>query len=192
MTVYDLGLLSTFTVEDYVGEILMGNLPAGLDLPEDDERLVPRCAGCKGVIEDRVCFDGEGYFCEPCMEAEAERIIPGAEAYAAENCVVTSRLEKYDRSLEYRCTPEEYESGMKESYSPNSYRAHFRHDCTSYDRLIKALDRDSLAGRIYYLAIRERVDSLFAKAVERLGGYLDSDGDAHFVDEGDEDEDRYD
>lgn len=132
------------------------------------------CCDCDQHLPDEAYYDGEGnYFCAACLsvwvkEAEAE-----ARAYALENCRIIRPVPPYDTSQpEYRCTREEYESGARESHTPNAHLCHCRHACTNYDELTAPLARDGCWDRIMYDAIRERTDELVEAAIEESNDAL--------------------
>jgi hypothetical protein len=119
------------------------------------------CQSCRRALDEWVYYDWEEhYFCEPCAEALTERWLKEARAYAEANCRITSKLPSYDSSLEFTCTPQEYEEGDRVSYSENAYLCGCRHGCTNYDDLIRPLDRYYPKDRVYYFAIRERIHEL--------------------------------
>jgi hypothetical protein len=135
-------------------------IPAA-ELGDEADAGAPRCADCDDA-PDLICFDGEGYYCEACMEMRVAGLISQGVAYARQHCAITTPLPEYDPSREEKCTREEYATGFKESYSPNAYRACCRHNCTNYEGLIKGLDKHShdVGDRILYTAIRERIEEL--------------------------------
>lgn len=125
------------------------------------------CAECGANLADEAYFDGDGaYYCEPCMDKFVKEVTWEAKEFAEENCRITEPLPRYDPENEYRCTPEEYQMGARESYTPNSHMSHCRHNCTNYDELIAALDRDSVRDRIYYTAINVKITELLQERIE--------------------------
>lgn len=120
-----------------------------------------KCHRCSAHLMDEACYDGvENYYCETCMKALIQEIEPEAEQYAQEHCKILVKLPRYDHDLTYRCTSKEYEEGDRESYTPNSYLCHCRHECTNYDELIQPLSRDSVEDKICYSAIHERITDM--------------------------------
>lgn len=131
------------------------------------------CAECKRIFgEDEEAVNwGDGLRCEACSKELAEIVEAEAVDFAMKNCKITKALPKYNPLHEFRCTPEEYDAGSKESYTRNSHLCGCRHSCTNYDELIKDLHEsdDSLEDRILYLAIRVRVDGLLREQIEDDG-----------------------
>ena len=84
--------------------------------------------------------------------------------FAEECCRITRPLPEYQPELEYRCSPEEYRMGERESYSPNAYLCHCRHNCTNYDELVADLGKDSATDHVRYLTIRDKIHELLEKA----------------------------
>jgi hypothetical protein len=107
-----------------------------------------------------------GYYCEACIPAVAAEAEVEARAFAREYCRVTRPLPPYDPAREYRCTPEEYASGNRESYTRSAHACYCRHECTNYDELVRGLDRPSVTDQILYAAIRERIKELLEEARE--------------------------
>lgn len=83
--------------------------------------------------------------------------------------LTTQSFGKFNPWLESKCTRIEYENGIKESYTPNSFRASFRHNRTNYDELIKDLDRYSVSGKIYYQVIRKRIETMVEDQIVKDG-----------------------
>lgn len=124
------------------------------------------CVECGKHLPQEAFWDGEGaFYCEPCWRPLVEEIEKEAKAYAKEHCKVTRQPPEYDPDLEYRCPPEEYTLGSRESYTPNAFMACCRHHYTNYDELIKPLERDSVRDRIYYRAIRDRITDLLEDTI---------------------------
>lgn len=129
------------------------------------------CAECGEHLLGEACYDGiSRHFCEPCMERLVELAENEAETYAEENCRITKPLPKYDPRFEYKCSPEAYEAGAKQSYTENSHMCHCRHNCTNYHELLKPLDKNigNVWHRVRYWAIRERIDELLEDAMEEM------------------------
>jgi hypothetical protein len=124
----------------------------------EDLGVDPCCQKCNARLMYYGNYDnGDGsYYCDACATAFIKEWEDKAWDYAVEACKITEPLPEYDHSCEYRCTPEEYEAGDRESHSPGSYAAFCRHNCTNYDDLIKPLSRYSAEDRVMYAAIRER------------------------------------
>jgi hypothetical protein len=137
--------------------------------PVEDEDGLP-CAKCGQVLREEAYYDdGDGvHYCETCVKELIESLKGEAIAYAKEHCKITDPLEKYDSQYEYRCTPEDYAHGARESYTENAHMCHCRHNCTNYDELIKDLGRDSIAGRVYYTAIHARIMEMLEEAIDSL------------------------
>ncbi|MDB5312351.1 MAG: hypothetical protein JWO38_6553 [Gemmataceae bacterium] len=123
------------------------------------------CDACDTRLTDELYSDGcGGSFCRPCLEALVEEWEAEARRYAVENCRITQELPEYDPDQEYRPTPEEYEAGMRDAYTPNAFMAKCRHEHTNYDALIRDLYPMSLFDRIAYQAIRARIAALLIDA----------------------------
>jgi hypothetical protein len=118
------------------------------------------CDSCDMGIAGWAYFDGDGFYCTSCAEALTREWFGDAQAFAKERCKIIHKLPAYDPACEYRCTPEEYEEGSRESYTPNAYLCRCRHECTNYDELIADLSRDHAEDRVYYEVIRHRIDEL--------------------------------
>ena len=139
---------------------------SGLIVPIPVGELDLDCAWCRKRLEEEACYDGDKHhFCEACLETLVQDLDGKATAYAEANVEITGPIPDYDPLLEYRCTPEEYRDGFRESYSPKAYRAFLRHKRSNYDHLIKNLGK-SVFDRIFYLAIRDRVDALLDDAID--------------------------
>lgn len=148
-------------------------------LPVDEINEEVFCRHCQRTIEEWAYFeDGIGFSCEACAEALAERVVPEAERFAKEHCKVTFRPQPYNPAYEFRPTPEEYDAGNKEAYTPNSYETMCRHACTNYDELIQNLSKDRIEDRVYYWAVRVRINEL----VEDLILDLETESDDTSVD----------
>jgi DNA-directed RNA polymerase subunit RPC12/RpoP len=145
------------------------------EITEEGEEL--RCAECNRLFgeEEEAVYWGDEYRCEDCSEKLVESVEAEVAEFAEQNCKITETLPKYNPAHEFRCTPEEYESGSKESYTHNSHLCYCRHNCTNYDELIKNLDKlgDHLEGKIHYEAIRSRVDELLKEQIEQDGDEFD-------------------
>jgi hypothetical protein len=134
---------------------------AMIPLEQLDEGEDIACQSCRKEFDEWAYYDWEEhYFCEGCAEALMERWLTEARAYAEANCRITCELPAYDPALEFKCTPQEYEEGDRESYSENAYLCRCRHGCTNYEELIRQLDRDYAEHRVYYTMIRKRIDEL--------------------------------
>lgn len=120
------------------------------------------CDACgEPIVDEIVYYDGrECHYHEHCAAALAEQWNADAEEFAKKHCQITRKLPSYDRQSEFRCTPEEYENGERESYTPNAYLSYCRHGCTNYDELIKKLDREYAKDRVFYYAIRDHIKEL--------------------------------
>jgi hypothetical protein len=126
----------------------------------DEDRPCWGCHSCGTAFGGFAYFDGEYYHCEGCAEATAKRWTGEALAFAREHCRVTGEIPEYDAEDEYRCTPEEYEYGQRESHTPNAFLCWCRHNLTNYESLIAKLSRDHARDRVYYAAIRHHIDEL--------------------------------
>lgn len=127
------------------------------------------CAKCNKPILDEAYIAGfKIYICEECKERIAKRIEPKAASYARKHCKIIRELPKYHPENEYRCTSDEYEMGLRDSYSPNSYMCDCRHNCTNYEELIRPLDSDNLWDGIFYLAICERITDLLNDKIDEM------------------------
>jgi hypothetical protein len=151
-------------------------------IPVDEfEGRKVRCVQCKRVIKEAACVLGDEYYCMECIDDEDAAITEEAREFALEHCKITRELPRYDERCEYGCTPEEYEAGERESYTPNSHLCYCRHTCTNYEELIKGLDRDEPADVTVYWAIKERINELLTEKIEEmwLGGDADQDDDSN-------------
>jgi hypothetical protein len=142
--------------------------PAAIPVADISEKGVVRCAKCRRREREEVYYDGAGkYYCDGCIDDVIDKAKVEAIAYAEEHCKITSRLPEYDSIHEFRCSPEDYEMGYRESYTPNAYMCHCRHQCTNYDELIDPLDTDTIEGEVYYKAIKARITELLEPEVEK-------------------------
>ncbi len=127
----------------------------------DGECLCDDCGDFLGAevynLEDG---DSVGHLCKSCAVAMAESVAAEAKVYAREHCKITSPLPRFDPSREYRCTPEQYENGDRESYTRNSHACHCRHECTNYDELIRGLDESNPLDRLRYAIVRSQIEEL--------------------------------
>lgn len=128
----------------------------------------PRCAECNDLLEGMAEFFDGSYLCESCMISLGWRLRTEAEQFATQNCKITRPIPEYDPDLEYRCSPEDYESGARESYTPNAFLAYCRHCHTNYDELLKPLDKHDHKDLFMYKEIRKRIISLLRAEVEKL------------------------
>ncbi len=134
----------------------------------EDEFEGLSCAECNSKLTEvtGAIPDGEGWLCPSCYERMRENEEEAAEKFARENCMITQPFPKCDPALEFRCSPEDYEVGAKESYTPSSYRAKCRHECTNYDKLCKDLRGCDEHG-IRHLAIHARIRELVEEEIRR-------------------------
>jgi hypothetical protein len=153
---------------EFFPDFPMAFFPSGVPANELRDGEPVSCDLCSKQITDLCYLDNEHTYCEGCTEALVKKLTGEAVAFAQENCVVTREFPKYDPSREFRCTPEQYENGDRESYTPNAYICHCRHTRTNYDDLIAGLDRDSIEDRVYYDAIRNRVDELVRDGIDSV------------------------
>lgn len=121
------------------------------------------CASCGGAIPTE--FDSAATLCPGCardneMDAAKDQHESEAERFALENCRITAHAEPYDPQYRQAPTPEEYEAGDRAAYTQNAWRTHVRHNCSNYDALIAGRSRDDPRDRVYYDAIRARIDEL--------------------------------
>lgn len=94
------------------------------------------CMACGIFLSDKIyCCDPEGAFCEACLIEIIKQEIPAAEQYALEHCEITQPIRGDDP-------------------------AHSRHQCTNYRELIRELDRHHPIAKLYYAAIRRRIDEM--------------------------------
>lgn len=149
------------------------------EITKEGEQL--RCAECDRVFaEDELAvYWGDCQRCEACSEELVKTVEAEAAEFACQHCKITQALPKYNPSQEFRCTPDEYEVGSKESYTRNSHLCYCRHNCTNYEELIKDLHKldDSLENKILYEAIRARIDELLEKQIEQDGDEFEEDDD---------------
>ncbi|MBE7465613.1 MAG: hypothetical protein HS116_19230 [Planctomycetes bacterium] len=129
---------------------------------EADEVL---CEKCKTKIEEEAYHLIDAYYCESCVGDLEDDVEIDAVAFAEKNCRIAHPLPKYDASQEFKCTPEEYANGNRESNTPNAYLCRCRHKFTNYDELIRELDRSEPHDRILYVAIHGRVMQLIKEAL---------------------------
>jgi len=137
-----------------------------------------KCASCKKHLLVEAYYCKDEYYCEACLTSLVECENEEATIYAEEHCKITEPLTSFDSDYEFRCTPEEYALGMRESYTANSHLACLRHNCTNYDELIEPLDRENPIQNASYLAIRLRTDELIREklAEMELAGGEEADG----------------
>ena len=147
----------------------MGYQPWGVAVEElDGEEII--CLICEIQITAEAFWVDEfdGSLCEDCVNEYVQDLETDAKAFAKENCRITRELPQYDDENEYRCTPEEYKMGNRESNTPNAYFARCRHECTNYDELIDGLKKESAAtdDHVKYEAIRARIDRILIDEIE--------------------------
>jgi hypothetical protein len=147
-------------------------IPVAEVTQEDGEEL--RCTECDKLFgeDEEVAYFEDGYCCQTCAEERTEIAETEAKQFAEENCKITKTLPKYDPTQEFRCSPDDYESGSRESYTRNSHLCYCRHNCTNYDDLIKGLDKCDLEDQIAYEAIRCRIEELLRDQIEEDGDEL--------------------
>lgn len=130
------------------------------------------CSLCGAQFVDEACYldEFEALFCEPCAASYVNELEQEAKAYASEACKITETLPKFDAEHQFRCSPAEYEMGMKSSNTPNAHLATCRHECTNYDDLIRQYSRSSrsIRDQAYYAAIRDRTDEMLIAEIERI------------------------
>ncbi len=119
---------------------------------------VAACCSCVINIAGELYFDENSCYCEDCALALSKEWFEDAQAFAQEQCKVTSKLPAYDPTCEFKCTREEYEGGSRESYTPNAYLCFCRHRCSNYDELIADLDRGDAEDRVYHAVIRHHIN----------------------------------
>jgi hypothetical protein len=108
------------------------------------------------------CHDAGEQFLFECVKEESEELLS--------QCKLTKELPVYDTAMEYRCTPDDYGQGYKESYSPSSYLAYCRHSHTNYEELIDGLGQSGVDAFVYR-AVKRRCNELVrqsAKMIRRL------------------------
>ena len=143
------------------------------------------CSWCDALLVQAYFVAGRHY-CEACATELAREEDVEAREYTREHCRVTRPLPPYDPALEYRCTPEEYAGGARESYTPNAHACYCRHNCTNYDELIRGLERYCPLDQIRYEAIRSRIEELLEEAREAA---LDAELEELLREDGPEEED---
>lgn len=125
----------------------------------------PICDKCGAQLTEAFAIDDDGgCACEVCAEKLFAELAAEATQFALDNCRITRHLPEYDPSLEFRCMPEEYEFGSRESYSPNAYLAVCRHGCTNYDELLRTRSRTCPIQAEFYHAIRSRIEAMIREA----------------------------
>ena len=135
------------------------------------------CDECGQVIEDEISISSEGYHHTACCEAIEEKLRKEAEEFAKANCKITAKLHRFDESKEWACSPDDYEMGMRESYTANSVASHNRHNCTNYDKLRPDRNDDSARGQAYYGAIRDRIEELLNDADDNMYNLSENDAE---------------
>lgn len=141
------------------------------EVPGYDANDPFKCKVCNNDIIETECYsEGSGLvMCMRCYSDEERRIeeahpcIPDVVAM----CCITKDFPEYDRSCEFRPTPDEYKIGDREAYTPNAYVCGCRHNCTNYNELIRALVKFDAADEVVYNAIRERIDELVLGGIRR-------------------------
>ncbi len=146
-----------------IGDPSAFDFASSVPVVELDEE--PACEKCRTRISGEAYPDDDGWYCESCMRERVFTFEAEARTYAEEHCRITKPLPWYNPLDEYRCTPEEYEMGDRESCTPNAHACHCRHNCTNYDELIKPLDRGSVRDQVFYSAIRDRIEELLEEAM---------------------------
>jgi len=154
---------------------------AGLTPQESDPDLCV-CDGCKREMYwgDEPIYEYEAEcYCLDCAEDYADCFWDEARDWAEERCKLTGEVEEYDPEYHFACTPEDYEMGDKESYTPNSVGADNRHNATNYDEVIKDLDPYDPVDRIFYKAVRERIEELIEdrRVEQELKRELEDEGE---------------
>jgi hypothetical protein len=139
------------------------------DDEDDNEHRCPQCDRTLGVDTECAYLKGipdrsDGYYCDSCTRALLLEAARDAVDVARDECKLTGRLHRFDPAHRSAPTREQYEAGDREAYTENSVRAYNRHDRTNYDALIAELDRDNAIDRIFYNAIRDRIDVLLDEA----------------------------
>jgi hypothetical protein len=148
------------------------------------------CVGCDTRLDEQACVVACEWCCETCAATLLKEEAREARAFALERCRITFPPEKFDSDPKLRFAPtrEQYEMGSKEAYTWNAVRASNRHNRTNYDALLSeveaelGLGRDDPVTRVWYEAIRERIEALLEEAehddVEDGMSDLGDDGDA--------------
>ena len=129
------------------------------------------CCQCHCELRgnDRAFPVSEGEVCETCSPKYEASLTQKAERFALENCKILLPLPEYDDENEYRCTPEEYDAGIRDSNTPNAYFTMCRHEYTNYDELIRPYPKnsDDLTDIMYYDAIQTQIYRLLIEEIER-------------------------
>lgn len=133
------------------------------------------CSQCGAALESVGYFDDSDhhadsikFFCEKCAQQAVDALVAEAEVFARTNCKITSELPPFYCDLEFRCTPEEYENGNRESYTENSHFCGCRHNCTNYEELISEhSDEWSMRGRAYYMVIHQVINNLIDEEISQ-------------------------
>lgn len=152
--------------------------PIPLSEIEHDGEL--NCIRCGANLTVNVYQLDEDYFCENCHTVEVEEMEAEAWHYAIDNCRITHPLPEYHPENYHVCSPDEYEMGNRESYTPHALLCLCRHRYTNYEALIKGLGKSSDTDTLVYLAIRERIDEMLREAMPSLDSEVElgpDDGD---------------
>jgi hypothetical protein len=139
-----------------------------VELKENGMSIVNCCVCRVEFTEDVFCDGIDGYYCEDCMDKLIESLETEAMDYAEKHCKITETIPKYYPEHENRCTPEEYEMGYRDSYTPNAHLCCCRHNCTNYDELIRNLSRDEIPDKVYYTVIRNKIDELIEESISNM------------------------
>lgn len=132
----------------------------------DDQDI--SCLFCDDAITEEAYYVEEfsGNLCEHCVQEYVKECEMEAKVFAAEHCRITKALPAYDDENEFRCTPEEYETGFGVSNTPDAYFVSCRHENTNYDELIWGLSRTAMWDQVLYHAIRDRIDRMLIDEIE--------------------------
>lgn len=139
-------------------------IEAILEMYGDD---APGCCCCEIKIDKDCHFIDPFYACERCFRELDRDAESQWREYARKNCKITEDLPEWDATTQWSITPEDYESGARESNTENAYRTTCRHEFTNYDELISSLDRFNPLDSIQYSAIRGRIDELIFVEIQR-------------------------
>jgi hypothetical protein len=128
------------------------------------------CRECRKPLsnEDECYSYSDGVFCLPCGDLLAANYWLEAREFAMARSAIKPDLPKYEGDSSFKCTPEQYAAGEKMSDTPNAHFCSCRHEYTNYEQLIADLDCETLRDKLFYAAIRSRIDKLVAERLQQL------------------------
>jgi hypothetical protein len=127
----------------------------------EGDLAISACSSCRICFGEFAYYDGrDKHYCEKCAGTLLDEWRADAEAFASQRCEVTRELPAYDPASEFRCSPDDYRQGARESYTENAYDTCCRHGCTNYDQVRRGFDGDYAKDRLFYVFVRERCDEL--------------------------------